>query len=356
MANNVQTYTTRIFLNSEEAKKQLDELEKKVEDLRKKKEAAAKAGDWPTFNNAKKQLDMVNKEINSLQSSAQKIDKVLGNMSVAGIKELQSTIKAINKELESGSVKRGSEEWNFLNEQLKKCKNELRNIRNESKDQESVWQRFFRFLNTNWGAFTQIVATVTGLSVTIRKAVKDFAEMEEAMADTRKYTGLTDVAVRELNDELKKMDTRTSREELNELAGAAGRLGKTSKQDILDFVEAGNMIKVALGDDLGEGAIDKVGKLAMAFGEDEKMGLRGAMLATGSAVNELAQNSSAQAGYLVDFTARVAGFGKQLSWMRTSFVTRWLPPHLATCSRRCRRTPRNSLRLQVWRSRNLLTF
>lgn len=72
------------------------------------------------------------------------------------------------------------------------------------------------------------------------------------------------------------------------------------------------MIKVALGDDLGEGAIDNVGKLAMAFGEDETMGLRGAMLATGSAINELAQNSSAQAGYLVDFTARVAGFGKQL--------------------------------------------
>ena len=36
------------------------------------------------------------------------------------------------------------------------------------------------------------------------------------------------------------------------------------------------------------------------------------MLSTGSALNELAQNSSAQAGYLVEFTARVAGFGKQL--------------------------------------------
>ena len=50
----------------------------------------------------------------------------------------------------------------------------------------------------------------------------------------------------------------------------------------------------------------------MAFGEDDRLGLRGAMLATGSAINELAQNSSAKAGYLVDFTARVAGFGKQL--------------------------------------------
>ena len=108
------------------------------------------------------------------------------------------------------------------------------------------------------------------------------------------------------------MDTRTSREELNQLVGAAGRLGITSQESIMEVVDAADKIKVALGDDLGEGAVDQIGKLAMAFGEDENMGLRKAMLATGSAINELAQNSSAKAGFLVDFTARVAGFGKQL--------------------------------------------
>ena len=35
------------------------------------------------------------------------------------------------------------------------------------------------------------------------------------------------------------------------------------------------------------------------FGEDQKLGLRGAMLATGSAINEVAQNSSAAEAYLV---------------------------------------------------------
>ena len=33
MADNVQTYTTRIFLNTEEAKKRLDELQSKAEEL-----------------------------------------------------------------------------------------------------------------------------------------------------------------------------------------------------------------------------------------------------------------------------------------------------------------------------------
>ena len=312
MAENVQTYTTRIFLNAEEAKKQLDELQSKVVDLRRKKDEAARAGDWPTFNSLKKQLDKANQDIRSMQTSAQKVDRVLGNLSTASVKELQQTVKAITKELNSGAIERGSEEWKFLNEQLKRCKHELKEIRNEWSEGPSVWQKFFKFLNDSWGGIFVLVQSISGITTTIRGSVQDYAEMEEKMADVRKYTGMSDEAVRDLNEDLKKMDTRTPREELNELAGAAGRLGKESKKDVLDFVEAGNMIKVALGDDLGDGAIDKVGKLAMAFGEDKEKGLRGAMLATGSAINEVSQNSSAQAGYLVDFTARVAGFGKQL--------------------------------------------
>lgn len=312
MADNTQTYTTRIFLNTEEAKKRLDELQSKVEELRKKKDAAAKAGDWPTFNSLKKQLDMANNEMRAMQTSAQKIDRVLGNLSVAGIKDIQQTITAINKELSSGAIERGSEEWKFLNEQLTRCKAELRDIRGESAMTGSLWQRFTGFLNKNWGAITQIISGISGLTMTVRKSVQSFADMEEEMADVRKFTGLADEKVRELNEDLKKMDTRTGRDQLNQLAGSAGRLGKQSKKDIMEFVEGADMINVALGEDLGDGAVEKIGKLAMAFGEDKDKGLKKAMLSTGSAINELVQNSSAQAGYLVKFTARVAGFGKQL--------------------------------------------
>lgn len=107
------------------------------------------------------------------------------------------------------------------------------------------------------------------------------------------------------------MDTRTSREELNGLAAAAGRLGITSEAAIKDFVDGSDKIRVALGDDLGENAVDQIGKLAQMFGEDKTRGLRGAMLATGSAVNELAQNSSASAAYMVDFTAQLSGVAIQ---------------------------------------------
>ena len=146
---------------------------------------------------------------------------------------------------------------------------------------------------------------------TIRGYVEDYASMEEAESQVIKYTGMTKEEVKDLNAELKRMDTRTAREELNRLAGEAGRLGITSKEGVLEFVDAADKINVALGEDLGEDAVKNIGKLAMMFGEDQRMGLRAAMLATGSAVNEVAQNSSAAEAFLVDFTARVAGAAHQ---------------------------------------------
>lgn len=311
MAQN-ERFIAEILLNDSEVQNKIKDLNNRLEELRKKRQEAMEKGDTKLLNQYDKLIDNTNRKLTKQQQLAQGLNKTLGNMSTAKMKELEAVITHINRQLNSSHIQRNSVEWKVLTEKLKAAKAELRQINDAVSEQPSLWKRIFSSLNANWGAFTQIIGTITGLSVAIRTSVKAYADMEEAMADTRKYTGLTDTAIRELNEELKKMDTRTGREELNELAGAAGRLGKTSKKDIMEFVEAGNMIKVALGDDLGEGAIDKVGKLAMAFGEDDKMGLRGAMLATGSAVNELAQNSSAQAGYLIDYTARVAGFGKQL--------------------------------------------
>lgn len=305
-------FTAEILLNSKEAENHVKELEKSLGVLKRKRDDALVKGDITVFKNASKEIDRLSKKLDKENILLRGINRTLGDMSNAKVKELQALITRINKELNSPHIARGSKEWEALTRTMRRAKTELHQIGDAVGAQQSLWKRFFVFLNTNWGAFTQILGAATGLTMAMRSSVKEYATIEEAMADTRKYTGLADEAVRDLNEDLKKMDTRTSREKLNELAGAAGRLGKDSKKDILEFVEAGNMIQVSLGDDLGDGAIDKVGKLAMAFGEDRKKGLRGAMLATGSAINELAQNSSAQAGYLVDFTARVAGFGKQL--------------------------------------------
>ena len=176
------------------------------------------------------------------------------------------------------------------------------------------------FLNKNWGAITQTLAAYSGLRDIVKGSVDAFAEMDQEMNNVRKYTGQSIEEVQRMNETFKQMDTRTPREQLNQLAGSAGRLGVSSTPAVLEFVDAADKINVALGDDLGKGAVDAIGKLAMAFGEDETKGLRGAMLATGSAVNELAQNSAAQAGYLVDFAARLSGVGIQAGMTQSQIL------------------------------------
>jgi len=257
-----------------------------------------------------RELKETGKEAHAVKDEHELIRRTLDNISKVSVRDLEYSIKALNEQMRG--MDRDSDGYKEAEKKVKRLRTELERTRQEASAQQSAWGKLIGFLNTNWGAITQILGTLTGLTMTMRKSVQDYAAMEEEMANVRKYTGLADGGVKELNEDLKQMDTRTSREELNQLAGSAGRLGIQAKESILEFVDAADKIKVALGDDLGDGAVDQIGKLAMAFGEDERMGLRGAMLATGSAVNELAQNSSANAGFLVDYTARVAGFGKQL--------------------------------------------
>ena len=257
-----------------------------------------------------KELKEAGKEEKVVADEATLIKRTLDNISGASMRDLEYSIKAVSEQMKD--MDRNSDGYKEAEKKVRKLRTELERTRQEAGAQQSMFGKFITSLNTNWGAITQILGAITGLTMTMRKSVQNYATMEEEMAGVRKYTGLAAEGVEELNEEFKEWDTRTEREDLNKLAGAAGRLGIQTKEGALEFADGANMIKVSLGDDLGEDAVDQIGKLAMAFGEDERMGLRGAMLATGSAVNELSQNSSAKAGFLVDYTARVAGFGKQL--------------------------------------------
>lgn len=229
---------------------------------------------------------------------------------------IQKKIRELTRDVKKMTI--GTEEYNKtvksiseLNSILAEHKRAIRGVAEENKSLGQRLSSVADFFNKWYYSLQTGLDALGGVTTTIRQCVKDFADMEEAMADVRKYTGQTAEQVHEMNEDFKRMDTRTSREQLNALADAAGRLGITNQKMIEEFVDGADKINVALGDDLGEGAVDKIGKLAHMFGEDENKGLRGAMLATGSAVNDLAQSSSANAGYIVDFTADLSGVAIQ---------------------------------------------
>ena len=303
--------TVKLVINSDQAQQKLDDINKKLETARQKRAEAFERGDGKALQTYTREVKNLERQAERMQSRAQTVGKVLKSLDKATPKELKKTIKELNRELENSNVERGSEQWKTLTRALAEARSELAKIKEESKSSGKIVSDW----GNRWVGFSTIVAyakdTLSNALNTMQGYVEEFAEMDEHLANVTKYTGMSREEVEELNEAFKRMDTRTSRAALNDLAADAGRLGIQSKQQVLDFVDAANVLNVALGEDLGEGAVKNIGKLAQLFGDSERMGLKQAMLATGSTINELAQSSSANEGYIMDFTARLSGMARQ---------------------------------------------
>ena len=265
-----------------------------------------------------KEIEETNIDIKETKRQMQLVNRTMSNLKTSSIRDLEFSIKAINQQM--AGMDRGTEKFKQMQLQAKQLKAELQAVRAEGVAQESWIKRTADTFNRMQGLAISAIAAMSGITFTVKKCVEEYAKMDDEMTNVRKYTGQAADEVERMNEDFKKMDTRTPRQKLNQLAEDAGRLGITSTAAIQEFVDGADKINVALGDDLGDKAVSQIGKLAQMFGEDKTEGLRGAMLATGSAVNELAQNSSASAGYLVDFTARVAGVGKQAGFTQAQIM------------------------------------
>lgn len=265
-----------------------------------------------------KEIDRTNVDIKETKRQMQLVNNTMANLKTSSIRDLEYSIKALNQQMHG--MERGTEQFKQMELKAKQLKAELQAVRAEGVAQESWIKRSADWFNRMQGIALGAVAAISGITFTVKKCVEEYAKMDDEMTNVRKYTGQAAEEVERMNEDFKKIDTRTPRQKLNQLAEDAGRLGITSTAAVEEFVDGADKINVALGDDLGDKAVSQIGKLAQMFGEDKTKGLRGAMLATGSAVNELAQNSSASAGYLVDFTARVAGVGKQAGFTQAQIM------------------------------------
>lgn len=324
------THTTTIILDVNDDKAQrkikertadLEAMRKRLNEIAQKPVSSRTTAEKKEYTRLTREIQKTEKELNRMQSAAAAADRVLGNISTANLKELRTTLRNINRELESGSVERGSDRWNALSQKAREIKQEINKVNTElSASKKNGLSNFGDKWTGLTVVFDSIISKIGALKSTMEGYVNEYAEMAEHMSGVKKYTGLADDAVRSLNDDFRAMDTRTPRQQLNDLAADAGRLGIQSKQQVLDFVQAADQINVALGEDLGEDAVKNIGKLAQMFGDADRMGLKQAMLSTASIINDLAQSSSASEGYLMDFTARLAGVGNQAGMSQSQIM------------------------------------
>lgn len=308
MSNYTDKTTVSLFVNGEQAKDEMEKLRKKAEDLDKQLQAAMTAGDKKKAKSLQRELDQVNKAFNRTESAAKGTGVVLNNLSNSSIHGLRNALKYLRREI--SMTKPDTERWRDLANKIDSVKSRLKELNNEVEGSNSTWSKFKGWALSAWPALDLLRQWGGSVTDVIRDSVDAYASMDQEMANVRKFTGMTAEQVEDLNEEFKKIDTRTSREDLNKLAQEAGRLGKTSKEDILGFVRAADVINVAL-DDLGEGATLTLSKLTGIFGDEARYGTEQSLLKVGSVINELSQNCSASAPYLAEFASRMGGVGSQ---------------------------------------------
>ena len=300
-----------IIVQQDSARQQMLELEKQM-------------------RNANRELGKLKKQFgeNSAEYKAQ--EKVIRDLkqqyddlfNEIGIGHL-SMKELCNRQRELNSILRNLDpslpEWKQYNQQLKEVNDRIKQLRGTATQTSLSIGKIADGFNRYAAIGASAIASLTGLTLTMRQCVDEHAKMEEAESQVIKYTGMTREETKRLNEEFKQMDTRTPREELNRLAGEAGKLGITGVDNVREFVEAADQINVALGEDLGEEAVNQIGKLSQMFG-DQSRSLKENMLAIGSAVNQVAQSTSASEPYLVEFTARMGGVGKQAGMSVTDIM------------------------------------
>ena len=297
-----------LTLNAKQAQQVLSDQKKRVEDLDKQlKKLMDSNADPKAVKALKKELAEAKRLLNNMQTESAHTADVLSRLDKASPRELNKALRDLQNNL--SKIQRGTEAWDQQVDKIRKVKQQIAELNKELYPKSNA-ERMMDYFNKWQAAILGVAGAMTGLILAGKKAVAEFAQMDEAMANTRKFCGLTEDGVRELNEEFKKMDTRTSREKLNELAQEAGRLGKQSKEDILEYVKAADILNVALSD-LGEGATQKIAKLSNIFGVEDMYGTYDSMVKIGSVVNVLSQNCTASKPYLVEFTNRLAGVGNQ---------------------------------------------
>ena len=303
MAVNIQDFRMAIRIDNSEAKAKFDETKRQIDAVKAEMAKLRAEGkeNSAEYKEQKENLDKLN--------AALAVQRIEAGKTALSYSELRKAAASLKRQMDNATP--GTEKWAALRADYLLTRQRMREVEVQARDTRFSLSKMADGVNRYAAMGAGVVGALTGVALTARKCVDEYAEMEEAEAQVIKYTGMTRDEVKGLNEEFKEMDTRTAREKLNALAGDAGRLGITGKKDVLEFVDAADKINVALGEDLGDDAVKNIGKLAQMFGEDQKLGLRGSMLATGSAINEVAQNSSAAEAYLVGFTARVAGAANQ---------------------------------------------
>jgi DNA repair exonuclease SbcCD ATPase subunit len=254
----------------------------------------------------RRQYSMLEQTLKGTRMSQSALNDILtrSKQGKASLDELRRAYKQLEEELNQINTK--SKEFADKQKSMKELKKNIDEATGAANKHGSAWQTALNNLTAYVGLFAMFNQLKTYFIDLFRLNMK----YSEQLTNIRKVALSTTDEVANLSKELAKIDTRTSIEELNNLAYAGAKLGITT-QNLAGFVRAADQVNVALKEDLGDEALTALAKITEVMGLADKYGVEQAMLKTGSAIFRLASTSTATSGKIVDFSNRMLALGEQ---------------------------------------------
>lgn len=279
----------------------LEKLKKSLEEYKKKLEVSDTKG----LKKIEDALSTIEKKQKNSVLSAEELNEVILTLKTAPLEDLQKAAAQLQEEL--SKTERDAEKYVETSMNLRRVNEQINEVKRS-------WQEHDNQIVATIKRLTSYVLVYAGFNEVVGRIQQLYQanlQLSDSLADIEKTTGLSTESVAELSREIDSIDTRTAQQELHDLAYEAGKLGISAKEDVLGFVKAGNQLLVALGEDLGGAeAVRQLMKVNAILGETQKLGVEKALLATGSAINEISQTSRASAGPIVDVVNRIGAIGE----------------------------------------------
>lgn len=282
-----QVATVEVRVNGEEAKQELKNLEAIASGLKKELADAYNAGDTSKIKQVTSELRKTEAQIKTLKKDTTALTEVMNNLDKATPKELRATLTAINRQLNSGHIKRGSAEWKYYQQQAKLVTAELQKIKTEVQETEGWLTRFNNGL-TKWGGLLATgAATITGVSMALNTLRSNRDSKESSQAELKALTGLDDESIQWLTRQAEILSTAMDESGL--------RIRQSSDEILQAYMLIGSKKPELLKD---KEALNAVTIEAMRLAAAAKIDLKDAVTATTVSLNMYGESADQAARYV----------------------------------------------------------
>lgn len=282
-----QVATVEVRVNGEEAKQELKNLETIASGLKKELADAYQAGDTSKIKQVTSELRKTEAQIKTLKKDTTALTEVMNNLDKATPKELRATLTAINRQLNSGHIKRGSAEWKYYQQQAKLVTAELQKIKTEVQETEGWLSRFNNGFAKWGGLLATGAATITGVSMALNTLRNNRDSKESSQAELKALTGLDDESIQWLTKQAEQLSTTMDESGL--------RIRQSSDEILQAYMLIGSKKPELLKD---KEALNAVTIEAMRLASAAKIDLKDAVTATTVSLNMYGESADQAARYV----------------------------------------------------------